>query len=635
MLPGEGEDAEKKFLPLSLSRLEPASPKASWKQPEDKEIFVQGHGKFFDDIRFVEGFEWPRTAYILILPDHVPAIVEGLRQGISSRPIVMRTLYNLMQLGEYEWAAQLLPLMPEHWEFENPVLIQIKAVAYFFAGDVEAVRKVLERGYVHNPDNPSILENMGKFFLLLKEKDKAQHYFQKALDYFGKEEEKAHIRTFLQVLEENGERWPTVSVCVICRDEPKALKSLAGLADETIVVDTGSRDRSREIAENSGARVFDYPWDEDFSKIRNFAMEKATSDYVFMLDADEYFSTLKLVEFHVLKRLLPLEGPRAFSLAVGHFRVETDWMNVLMGGDNFITETRAIRIFPNLNNLQYRGRFGESLLDALTRLNIPISDLPENQLWLQHDVQDRGRRLLRKMSAYEKETDPNLGQIVTAIRDLSYLGDKEGTIRWLKRLIDLGIKEEVPSIRGMGIRLACLVEGESQEKAQEIIEYLRKMLPGDKRLMLALSSHFIRNGLFSKLSDLDFGDIVEISKSGGPEEDMEYWIHGGAAALERGDIDSAAWILDQVLSRSPDNLLGQCARFFLLSRIGDLGSSASALEDILDITSGCTSTQVMTPLEFLKTVEDLSDTLGKWGHAVARSFLLHGALALKGQLEAT
>ena len=67
----------------------------------------------------------------------------------------------------------------------------------------------------------------------------------------------------------------------------KCLLSVAGLFDEIVVVDTGSKDRTREIAEEFGARVFDFVWVDDFAAARNAALARATGDYAFWLDADD------------------------------------------------------------------------------------------------------------------------------------------------------------------------------------------------------------------------------------------------------------------------------------------------------------------------------------------------------------
>lgn len=83
----------------------------------------------------------------------------------------------------------------------------------------------------------------------------------------------------------------TLSLCTIVKDEeyylPQCLASIKDVVDEIIIVDTGSTDRTVEIAQSFGAKVFYYTWENDFSKARNFAIEKSNSDWILLLDADE------------------------------------------------------------------------------------------------------------------------------------------------------------------------------------------------------------------------------------------------------------------------------------------------------------------------------------------------------------
>jgi len=76
-----------------------------------------------------------------------------------------------------------------------------------------------------------------------------------------------------------------VSLTLIVRDEvknlPACLSSVAGLFDKTVVVDTGSTDRTREIAREFGARVFDFVWVNDFAAAHNAALARAKGDYAF------------------------------------------------------------------------------------------------------------------------------------------------------------------------------------------------------------------------------------------------------------------------------------------------------------------------------------------------------------------
>ena len=83
----------------------------------------------------------------------------------------------------------------------------------------------------------------------------------------------------------------SVSLTMIVKNEednlPHCLASVAGLFDEIVVVDTGSTDRTKEIALGFGAKVFDFAWIDDFAAARNASLARATGDYAFWLDADD------------------------------------------------------------------------------------------------------------------------------------------------------------------------------------------------------------------------------------------------------------------------------------------------------------------------------------------------------------
>jgi len=84
---------------------------------------------------------------------------------------------------------------------------------------------------------------------------------------------------------------PGISICMVVKNEeellPDSLKGVSELADEIVVVDTGSSDRTVEIAKRFGAKVAQHPWNDDFSEVRNASLQLATGDWIMILDADE------------------------------------------------------------------------------------------------------------------------------------------------------------------------------------------------------------------------------------------------------------------------------------------------------------------------------------------------------------
>ena len=100
----------------------------------------------------------------------------------------------------------------------------------------------------------------------------------------------------------------TISLCMIVKNEEKmlarCLDSVANLMDEIIIVDTGSTDRTKEIAARYTDKIYDFEWCDDFSAARNFSFSKATMDYIYVPDADEYLDPVNRQQFAILKSVL-------------------------------------------------------------------------------------------------------------------------------------------------------------------------------------------------------------------------------------------------------------------------------------------------------------------------------------------
>ncbi len=100
----------------------------------------------------------------------------------------------------------------------------------------------------------------------------------------------------------------SISVCMIVKNEEEKLRicveSLKGIYDELIIVDTGSCDNTPAIADELGAKVYNYEWQDDFSAARNYAFSKAGCDYIYSADADELIDEENRKKFLVLKKAM-------------------------------------------------------------------------------------------------------------------------------------------------------------------------------------------------------------------------------------------------------------------------------------------------------------------------------------------
>jgi glycosyltransferase involved in cell wall biosynthesis len=214
-----------------------------------------------------------------------------------------------------------------------------------------------------------------------------------------------------------GRRAVKVSLTMIVRDEevnlPHCLGSVRGLFDEIVVVDTGSVDRTREIARDFGAKVFDFAWIDDFAAARNEALAHATGDYAFWLDADD---VVEPAEREKLVRLLQklTRGDEAAYVV----RCACD-----PGADGVTGATMVdhVRLFPLRRNVRWSYRVHEQILPALNRARFPVrwTDLVvrhtgSTEPGLRARKLDRDVRILERELS-ERPDDPfvlfNLGSI--------------------------------------------------------------------------------------------------------------------------------------------------------------------------------------------------------------------------------
>jgi tetratricopeptide (TPR) repeat protein len=139
---------------------------------------------------------------------------------------------------------------------------------------------------------------------------------------------------------------------MIVKDEeemlPGCLEPLQGVVDEMIVVDTGSTDRTVEIAESFGARVVSFPWNGSFADARNASIEAASGDWLIYLDADEH------MEADDARHLRALLGR---TWREGFYLVETNFTG---GSDAGSAVTHmALRVWRNRPQYRFAGRIHE------------------------------------------------------------------------------------------------------------------------------------------------------------------------------------------------------------------------------------------------------------------------------------
>jgi GT2 family glycosyltransferase/Flp pilus assembly protein TadD/glycogen synthase/SAM-dependent methyltransferase len=181
----------------------------------------------------------------------------------------------------------------------------------------------------------------------------------------------------------------SLSICMIVKNEElsiaKCLMSVKPVADEIIVVDTGSADKTKAIASALGAKVFDFPWTSDFSEARNYSLSKASGGWILVLDADELVSPL---DHDKLKKLINSKAEKsvAYTMVTRNYTDQAGSRDWSANEGRYIHEevgrgwipSPKVRLFANDKRIKFVNPVHELVEPTLEKLGIKIKtcDIP-------------------------------------------------------------------------------------------------------------------------------------------------------------------------------------------------------------------------------------------------------------------
>ncbi len=149
-----------------------------------------------------------------------------------------------------------------------------------------------------------------------------------------------------------------LSLCMIVRNEeetlPRCLKSVLSLVDEIVIVDTGSTDSTLSAAKKFGAKTYEYTWNDSFSNARNYCLDRATGDWILVLDADEILVYDSADQFKLLIDCNKSEAYfiRVVSLLEASYGIET-------------SEDLMLRLFRNRPEYRFSGAIHEQVYPSV------------------------------------------------------------------------------------------------------------------------------------------------------------------------------------------------------------------------------------------------------------------------------
>lgn len=254
--------------------------------------------------------------------------------------------------------------------------------------EISKVERLFRDAVALYPYNKRLKYSLVDIFIQQGKEHEAMSEMEKALVDFGIDDDSLsvalEIRNSVGPVEIPLEKHKstTVSLCMIVKNEEKylakCLKSAKPIVDEMIVVDTGSTDRTKDIATAYGAKVYNIQWNNDFSEARNFSLSKASGGWIFVLDGDEVVSPLDYALFRntVEKKH---KNKTAYEIVTRNYINNANIVGWRPNDGKYSEEAATgwkpsvkVRLFPNDRNIRFENPVHELIEESLKRYNIPL-----------------------------------------------------------------------------------------------------------------------------------------------------------------------------------------------------------------------------------------------------------------------
>lgn len=285
-------------------------------------------------------------------------------------------------------------------------------------------------------------------------------------------------------------RMPQLSVAVIARDAEQTigqtLASVKSIADEMIVLDTGSTDQTVEIAKQQGATVYSQAWQDSFANARNQCLEKVSGNWVLWLDAEEYLQpedTAALLEFIHTKA----DPSQVYMMIVQIPSIDGQVGNTEQIG--------CVRLHPNMPNLHFVGRVREKLMPKVPHADLEIDGIPWRILRCSEtrSAKRQNEKATRDIILAEleiKEHGKNSRMLNTLAIAQSTLGQFPQAIETFNESISLTEPGSVEMLEAYyGMLTASDYDETSRENRLSICSKALESFPLDTQLLVALGTY--------------------------------------------------------------------------------------------------------------------------------------------------
>jgi glycosyltransferase involved in cell wall biosynthesis len=499
----------------------------------------------------------------------------GVEQGLGNERMYLTMLQYLSRFGRFQEAKEFFETWERSWGFfDTCEPYRAAGIIYLNLLEVDPAIACF-RKYLETPlpaYREEVLSFLAKCLLL---KGNREDLVALLAPLVERKNDPFDAR-ILRIVQSPHWRPAKLSACLIARDEettlPRALQSLSGIADEIILVDTGSVDGTREIAARFGCRVFETPWQNDFSRARNAGIHEATGDYVLVMDTDEFLDPRERLKLALFKQLLPPDRHIAFRTLIETEEPEEE-MLVMLRLPQQSQKDHPVRVFPAGRDVFFEGPAFETVERSLERLGIAVvwNDLFK----LSHARADRTSRERRKRRAVEGAF-AFIDVFDIAWKGFAYflaIGDLKAALPWLEKM--------KPTDERLTARIISLYAIHGVEGLESYLERAQVRFPSSPELAVAAADY--------RASARRFSDVILLLKTfvdtPGAITDRTLKARSlflyGLALLEQEDLDQGIRCIADARDADPWNTRYKAGGIYAMARARHWDGVIRALDDVL------------------------------------------------------
>jgi tetratricopeptide (TPR) repeat protein len=273
-----------------------------------------------------------------------------------------------------------------------------------------------------------------------------------------------------------------------------ALQSISPWVDEIVVVDTGSKDRTPEICRQHGARLFAFPWCDDFSAARNESLKQARGEWVFWMDSDDTITAECGRKLRELANGTHPEDVLGYVMQVHCPGPSTD------DGTPDVTIVDHVKLIRNRPDLRFEGRIHEQMLPAIRRAKgeVTWTDIYVVHSGSDHSPEGTERKLARDLRILHRELEESPQHpFVLFNLGMTYADAKRfaEAVDYLQRCIAISSPDESHVRKAYALLVSSLTQADRQDEAWKVCQRGRALYPDDKELLFRsamLHHHFGR-----------------------------------------------------------------------------------------------------------------------------------------------